>query len=273
MLSKKRRKALEPCSGSYLTRMPTLESDRQWRHLAHRRNRFLELCIGTHACALLLLYPLVHIGSRSPLLWPIFAGMLALSVAWVGSGCLALRCQSQLVAHVQQTFLSKDIRNLNCWIDLLFASGAQACNNGKWDHVRAAAGARLRKYLPLLNEETASLLNAHDRRALYKALRGQNTELISLVLQVAPLLGDACALPYVQHLADGKGTARKHPELQAKARSVLPNLQARVALSSSTAGLLRASQPPPTPPEELLLPAEAHNATDPTELLRAENRK
>jgi hypothetical protein len=274
MPAKKRPQVLEASNTSTPPKRIPEESDQDWRRLARRRNRLVVCFLVGESCGLALLYVLLHITSRSPLVWPVLFALSMSAGGGLGGGWLALRYQSQLVEHVRQTLQNKQIRSLGCWIDLLFASGAQACNNGEWDQPRAEARAGLRECLPLLTEETAPLLlRAHDRRALYKALKGQNKELIAAVLQIVPLLGDACALPYVERLAAGKGMAGKHSELQAEAQSVLPRLQARLALSSDTAGLLRASQPPPEPQAELLLPATANNETAPGELLRAENRK
>ena len=270
---KKRQKALEASAALALRKRALKESDQDWRRLARLRNRMAVCFIVGETSSLTLFYLLLHTATNAPHFWLVAFALYASCLCGLGGGCLALRCQSRLVRHVQQTLQSKEIRSLSCWIDLLFSSGAQACNNGEWDHHRAEARAGLLEVLPLLTEETASLLHTDDRRALYRALKGQNKELIAVGLQIVPLLGDAHALPYVQRLADGKEMAGKHPELQAEAQVVLPRLQARIALSSRSAGLLRASQPPREPQAELLLPAHTPNETDPNELLRPENRK
>lgn len=270
MLSMKRRKAQKLSGDSPPTFMTPAESDRSWRRLARLRNRLAGGCLGGLAGALVGVYVLLHATSRSPWVFPAFYLLTAMTVFWVSSGYLALRCQSQLVAYVQQTLCSRDLHSLGCWIDLRFASGSNACNNGESDACRADARKGVLEYLPLLTAETASLLRADDRHTLYRTLYGRDAELIAAVLQAVPILGDTYALRGVQHLADGKGAARTHPELQAQARSVLPRLQASLALISSPQTLLRASQPPQTPPEDLLIPAHATNETDPQELLRAD---
>jgi hypothetical protein len=120
-----------------------------------------------------------------------------------------------------------------------------------------------------LTEETAYLLRADERHALYKSLYGKDEELIRVVLQVVPNLGDAHALPFVRRLAEGKVLAATHTELQIEAQSSLHRLQSNLDLSHGAQGLLRASQHPQAPDEELLIPAHAKSDTEASELMRA----
>ena len=270
MLSRERRKALEAGTDTPLPSVASAENERQWRRLTLLRNRFVGCFVGSLGCEMFFLYLLLHGPSQSPLILPIAGAMLALTACWVGGGYLALRSQSRLVTHVRQTLRSKDIHSLGFWIDQRFSVGSYACNTGEWDLCREDARTGVLEYLPLLTAETASLLRATDRHTLYRTLYGQDTELIAVVLQVVPVLGDAHALRGVQHLAAGRGAARKHPELQSEAQSILTRLQAGLAINSNPQTLLRSSQPPQAPQEDLLLPAHPSNTTDPSELLRAD---
>ena len=240
------------------------KSDRKWRILALLRNcslvSFLVNLVGAVS--------LFAIARSSLGDWA-----AALSLCWGGSIGLMFLFQALLMRHIRRSLRIRDVTGLGCWIDLVLGPGAIDADTRRSHACQREARAALLEQLPLLTEETAPLLRPGDRNTLYKALYKQDAELIAVVLRVVPVLSDARALPAVQYLTVGKGAAGTHPELQTEAQSTLTHLQANLALTSSSQGLLRASQPPPTPQAELLLPAHPTNETDPKELLRPDLRK
>lgn len=193
----------------------------------------------------------------------------ALIASWFGSGCA--------LSLFERTARSKGIAKLSRWMDLPFArtstarSPIKAADKHQWLYTQARQ--ELLEQLPRLQEDTVYLLDIDERHLLYKSLFGNDAELISVVLQVIPLLGDSRALPFVQHLAEGKGLAARETGLQAEAQASLQQLQANLERSSGVQALLRASHPPQTPEEQLLTPAHANSETDVQELLRADTQQ
>ena len=256
-MANERRRAIQPA-----------KSDRKWRRLVRLRT-------GSLLCFLVCLVGSVSMfiaASSRNKSW-LDTAAIVLGLGWVGCMGFPFLFQALLMKHIRRTLQSRDVAGLGGWIEVVLGPYGIDGNNRRSQMCQAEARAALLEQLPLLTEETAPLLRPGDRNTLYRALCKQDAELIAVVLHIVPILSDARALPAVQYLADGKGAASIHPELQSEAQSTLTHLQARLALNSSSQGLLRASQPPPTPPQELLIPAHPTNETDPKELLRADIRK
>jgi len=218
----------------------------------------------------ILLFPLISVPSIKPYFLP---GMGVLTAWWFGACLAALLFNSRIEKHIQQTFRSKNLTILGCWIDTLFAPASTKGFPQARARCFAEARAGLLEQLPLLTEEAAYLLRASERKALYQTFQVPDEELISVVLRAVPVLGDARALPFIRHLAEGKGMAATNGQLQAEAQISLSRLQTILDLSKGSQGLLRASRAPQTPMEQLLTPAQGNHETDPKELLRAEIQK
>ena len=266
-MATKRQKAQKPGQSPRLPVAVLPQDVAKWRRLVRERNTIIAIWLGGLTLNLPVPFALLAI---FPSMKDLALGlMVAFFVCWI-SACLAgLVLQSSLDDHFRQTIARNDISSLGCWIDTLFspvAKGAYPQSAGK--HYQAAR-AGLLEHLPLLTEETAYLLRADERHALYKSLYGKDEELIHVVLEVVPNLGDARALSGVRHLAAGKGLAAANTELQVEAQSSLHRLQSNLDLSSGAQGLLRASQHPQTADDELLIPAHANSATEASELMRA----
>jgi hypothetical protein len=254
-------------------RMPVaLPSERvkRWRRLVRVRNGIIGVWIGGLATEIVV-FPLM--GVFPAIKYQILYGIGALTVCWFGAACAGLAFNSYLEDHIQRTFRSKDITSLGCWIDVLFSPVSKIAFPQEAKQNYEAARAGLLEQLPLLTEDTAHLLRVDERHALYKTLYGTDAELIPVVLRVLPVFHDARALPFIRHLAEGKGLTVTNTHLQAEAQSSLSRLQANLDLNSGARGLLRASQHPQSPEEELLLPAHANGDTEAGELLRADIQK
>jgi hypothetical protein len=182
-----------------------------------------------------------------------------------GSEC-ALRLHERLYRH-------KGITGLSGWIDRRFSRSSATMRPRtepeEYTGIYADARTALLEQLPLLQEETAALLHVDARYALYRSLRGNDKELILVVLRAVPLFGDARALSFLQLLAEGKGSAVGIPEVQEKAQSSLRRLQEFLERANGPQALLRASHAPQAPEEQLLKPVQGISETDPKELLRA----
>lgn len=240
----------------------------KWRRVVRMRKWIAGLFFGGLACDFLVLLLMGVFPAMQD--QPVVVGaMCALTVCWFSACCVSILFPSLLDTHIQETFQSKDVSHLGCWIYILFSPLSPGGFLHQTKRYHAEARSNLLEQLPLLTEETASLLRNDERHALYKTLYGKDEELIFAVLRVTPILCDARALPFVRHLAEGKGWAATNAELQMEAQSALSRLQAGLALSSGSQGLLRASQPPHASKEELLIPAHANSDTEAQELMRA----
>ena len=267
-MSNERKKAQESSQSPRLPVAALTEDVAKWRRLVRVRNTIIAIWLGGLACDLIVPFALVAI---FPTMKDLALGlMVAFMVCWVSACVVGLVLQSSLDNHFQQTIKRNDISSLGCWIDTMFSpvsKGAYPRSAGK--HYEAAR-AGLLEHLPLLTEETAYLLRADERHALYKTLYGKDEGLIPVVLRVVPILGDARVLPFVRHLAEGKGLAATNTELQVEAQSSLRRLQSNLDLSRGAQGLLRASQHPQVSDEELLIPAHTKSDTEARELMRAD---
>jgi hypothetical protein len=266
------RKALQSNKIRHAPRVASPGSVRKWRLLVYIRNGLAALflaVIGAIVVAFSLsIFALQSLGD-TPICLVFVLLLCSLGICIVG-----LPIQFLLERQLHRTFQDRDITGLGCWIETLSTLHWSASHPTAQERNHAGARAALLAHLPLLTEETASLLRPLERLALYKMLNGQDTQLISAALKAIPLLNDARALPSVQHLAEGKGPAATNPQLQAEAQVSLTRLQATLALNHSAQLLLRASsQPPQTPAAELLIPAHGASETDPSQLLRADIQK
>jgi hypothetical protein len=137
--------------------------------------------------------------------------------------------------------------------------------------VRAASIQALTRLLPRLRATDAHLLEGEWRQRLYETLNGdyarREPDFVIAVLKALEQIGDAAALPYVHHLAQGSPRSASRQRVQEAARDCLPFLQTRIEQQHSRQTLLRAASPNAAP-ETLLRPAAATSAADPDELLR-----
>jgi hypothetical protein len=137
--------------------------------------------------------------------------------------------------------------------------------------VRAASILALTRLLPRLQASEAHLLEGEWRQRLYETLNGdyvrREPDFVIAVLKALEQIGDAAALPYVHHLAQGSPRTVNRKRVQAAACDCLPYLQARIEQQHSRQTLLRAASPA-VAPETLLRPAAALSGADPDELLR-----
>jgi hypothetical protein len=123
--------------------------------------------------------------------------------------------------------------------------------------------------LPRLRASDASLLSESHYHRLYRALSSHKAELILAILQALEQVGDHRAIPYVQPLADGQGSAATNWHVHVAAQECLPSLRERAQQEDVASTLLRASDIVPSGPDVLLRPAGGASETNPQQLLRA----
>jgi hypothetical protein len=137
--------------------------------------------------------------------------------------------------------------------------------------VQAASIRALTRLLPRLRASDAYLLEGEWRQRLYETLNSdyvrREPDFVIAVLKALEQIGDAAALPYVHHLAQGSPRTANRKRVQAAAWDCLPFLQTRIEQQHSRQTLLRAASPD-VAPETLLRPAAAAPVADPDELLR-----
>jgi hypothetical protein len=120
--------------------------------------------------------------------------------------------------------------------------------------VREIAAAALTRLLPRLRPADAGLLNGNQRRCLYRALNGENTDLILAILKAFEAVGDDAALPHVERLASGRGRAAKSLPIQRAAQECLPFLRERLEKERGARTLLHPSTAPSVPADALRQP-------------------
>jgi hypothetical protein len=136
--------------------------------------------------------------------------------------------------------------------------------------LKAVAENKLTRLLPSLQASDASLLDEEQRKCLYRALHGRNTELVLAILKALEQVGDDKALPHVEKLAEGEGVVRgDFSRIREAAQACLPALQQRAEWERSRQTLLRAASASDTPSDVLLRPAGGTIEADPQQLLRA----
>lgn len=135
----------------------------------------------------------------------------------------------------------------------------------------------LTRLLPQIQAGDASLLNDHQRNCLYRALHFSadwkypwhvNIEFALAILKALEQIGDEKAIPYVERLAYGEGSALREPRIQQAAQGCLPFLQAYQKQLEAQQTLLRASSSSATAPEELLRATEHTSDVGSEQLLR-----
>ena len=267
-MSDETQKAL-PSTPSILSVDPPPENDLRWRRMVRARNCLIGFWIGGIVTEVVA-FPLISVPAMKDYFLP---AMGVLTVTWLGGGCVAMLVQSRLEKHMQQRFQSKDAANLGCCIDILFAPAAVAVHGVSASKFYAEARTAVLEQLPGLTEETVLLVRDSERRVLYSTLKGKDAELIPVVLRAIPIFCDARSLPFIRHLADGKGLAATNADLQSEAQVSLSRLQSVLDLTSGSQGLLRASYAPQLPEEQLLKPVQGNRETDPRELLRPDVQK
>jgi hypothetical protein len=135
--------------------------------------------------------------------------------------------------------------------------------------LKAIAEDKLKRLLPRLQASDAGLLDEEQRKCLYRALRGRDTNLILAVLKALEQIGDEQAVPFVQKLANGEGLAARYSGIREAAQECLPALQQRAERERSRQTLLRAASASDTPSDMLLRPASGALEADPQQLHRA----
>jgi hypothetical protein len=194
--------------------------------------------------------------------------MVAASVSF-GVGLYGVQFVDPLIKeYIGRRFRIDHIHPLTYWSNGVLSRGKSAYFLWTWTGSRVPERTELLQQLSYLTEDTAYLVFDRERRGLFKTLEGEDDELISAVLRAMPVLGDAHALLYIRHLAEGNGIAATNVKLRTEARSSLNRLQAILDLSSGSQTLLRAAAAPQAPEEHLLHPVRGNQETDPQELLR-----
>ena len=89
------------------------------------------------------------------------------------------------------------------------------------------------------------------------------------ILKALEQIGDAAAIPAVEHLANGYAYSANQRALKAAAQECLPLLRANFGSVEANKTLLRASSAENAAPETLLRASEPAPDTKPEELLRA----
>ncbi len=130
----------------------------------------------------------------------------------------------------------------------------------------------LEQLLPKLAETDADLLSTGQREALNMLIYDKSPELAMAALQAIQRVGDGTALPYLTAMAVGKGIPatlqNRSGEVQEYARQAAERIQARIDFQNRANVLLRASQRPDTPSDQLVRPAYNTSQVEVGELLR-----
>jgi hypothetical protein len=138
--------------------------------------------------------------------------------------------------------------------------------------------AALTELLPRMKASDAATWTAEQRGILLWSLKDgtggttspalyQNYRLA--ILKALEKIGDAAAIPVVEHLANGKVRTAHQKALQAAAMECLPLLRANSSDVDATKTLLRASAPENSAPETLLRPVESTPDANAKQLLHA----
>jgi hypothetical protein len=135
----------------------------------------------------------------------------------------------------------------------------------RWEpEIASASKASFLHLLPLLRAEDTEWLQLPVRHRLEELLASSDPQVVLTVLQAMEFVGTGSAANQVSRL-QSKGMT---PEIRAEAVRIAPILQERWHQERVSSTLLRASQSPSEPQQELLRPASAAQATPPEELLR-----
>jgi hypothetical protein len=132
--------------------------------------------------------------------------------------------------------------------------------------------------LPRMKASDSGLLTAGQRKLLYTLLKGglnvyAKPDLLLqyrlAVLKALEQIGDADAIPIVEHLATAKARTTDQKALKAAAIECLPSLLMNCSDVEDTKTLLRASSPETAAPEMLLRAVEFTPDSHPKQLLQA----
>lgn len=132
---------------------------------------------------------------------------------------------------------------------------------------RVATDALIR-LLPKMKYSDRDLINDRQRKFLYAGFGDRGIEYTRALLHALEQIGDGKAVKYVARYAEGKGTAKKHPDLVEEANRLLPILEERAEQEMARDRLLRAAGPTEVNTDELLRPASASSDTNSELLLR-----
>ncbi len=132
---------------------------------------------------------------------------------------------------------------------------------------RVATNALIR-LLPMMKYSDRDLITDKQRKLLYAAFGSGGEQYTRVLLRALEQIGDGKAVKYVQRYADGKGIAKKHPDLVEEANRLLPILEERAEQELARDRLLRAAGPLETSANELLRPASGTTDIDSELLLR-----
>jgi hypothetical protein len=121
--------------------------------------------------------------------------------------------------------------------------------------------------LPQMEPSGAQRLNSRQWSGLYSLLQGKDEEMALAVLQAISRCGNVGALPYVEALEHGRGTARQNNRIRAMAQQCAECLRERIACLDQPRTLLRGSAAPTD--DTLLHPVQSVPDIPPEQLLRA----
>ena len=233
----------------------------------------LEACLIVPAfsfCVMLLL----HIRFDTPFSVPIIAVLGIMFLTLLGTGLAGLFwfrfLWKQPSWNAEEMTRVGGVHAVGGLIDLL--SVPKLRNN------RTSVYAALTKLLPQMKASDAALLNGSQRGGLHRLLRyGAVTskdplpdlEFRLAILKALEQIGDAAAIPAVEHLANGYAYSANQKALKAAAQECLPLLRANFGSVEANKTLLRASSAENAAPETLLRASEPAPDTKPEELLRA----
>ena len=133
---------------------------------------------------------------------------------------------------------------------------------------RSAAIAALTRLLPRLRADHEKLLT-HDQMTILRdqMAKAPSPDFTAAALKAVEQIGDDRFLETVRNWAQGKGGARKSPQLRDAAAACQPLLEARVERQKAGKTLLRAASANPADTGSLLRPAES-GTIEPETLLR-----
>lgn len=141
--------------------------------------------------------------------------------------------------------------------------------------VHNAAASALTRLLNRVKASDRVPLTPKQRGTLHQMLAPSNArqyaEFQKSILMALGQIGDATAVPFVQHLASTTPTSARQREVCEAAQDCLEYLKVRAELNRSSQTLLRASSVNAAPSDMLVRPADARTVTDPAQLLRADS--
>ncbi len=196
------------------------------------------------------------------------SGWAILSVFIVTSGIgiwiwLALERQERLT--VEALCACKELRTLGPLLNCL--------ENGNGT-IKRMVRAAVQNILPHLTVNDSGILETSQREALNSLLYSGSGELALAALYALEKVGDGTALPYLTSIAAGKGVPHtlrnRQAEVIERARRTVESIRERIERHNRASVLLRASQDPGTPSDQLVRPVMNKRLDTGEELLRPE---